>query len=146
MSVRQRLLQSVDNLTEDYKDSADDDDSDDNANADLTQVADADELLCKRKFKQLTKDMHEYYRSHTTSDFRVGIGTFCAAKYVREERWCRVRVTSVDADNVGVLYIDNGKTGTADVSSVRSHYRRSLLHCRFKQWHVDSMELSTLIA
>ena len=109
--IRQRLLDSVDNYTEDSEE-VEDDSSDDDANTDLTQVADAGELQPKGKLKQVTKDIHEYYTSHTTSDFRVGVGTFCAAKYVREEReenWCRVVITSTDADDVGVFYIDNGK-------------------------------------
>ena len=90
VSVRQRLLDSVDNLTEDSED-AEDDDSDGNANTDLIQIADECELLRKGKVKQLTKDTHEYYTCHTTSDFRVDVDTFCTDKYVREESWCHVR-------------------------------------------------------
>ena len=66
VSARQRLLDSVDSLTEDSEE-AEDNESDDTANIDLTRVADAGEMLRKGKFKQLTKDMHEYY-----TDFRVG--------------------------------------------------------------------------
>ena len=62
VSARQRLL----DLTEDSEE-AEDDESDDTANIDLTRVADAGEMLRKGKFKQLTKDMHEYF-----TDFRVG--------------------------------------------------------------------------
>ncbi|KAI0229370.1 hypothetical protein LSAT2_020226, partial [Lamellibrachia satsuma] len=76
--VRQHLIHSVGNLTGDSEET-DDDASDDNANTDLLQVVDAGELLRKGKFKQLTNDMHKYYTSHTTPDFRVGVGTFCAA-------------------------------------------------------------------
>ena len=72
VSVRQRLLNSGDNLTDDSE-GAEDDESDDTTSSDLIQVADAGELLCKSKFKQLTKDMHKYYTSDMTSDFRVGV-------------------------------------------------------------------------
>ena len=58
--------------------------------------------------------MHEYYTHHTTSDYRVGVGTFCAAKSVREESWCHVRVTSVHQDDV------DGNIETHDVSGVQS--------------------------
>ena len=84
------ILFSLGSLTENSED-AEDDDSDDNVNTDLTQVADAGELLRKGKVKQLTKDTHEYYTSHATSDFRVDVDMFRAAKSVREESWCHVR-------------------------------------------------------
>ena len=62
--------------------------------------------------------MHEYYTSHTTSDYRVGVGvgvgTFCAAKSVREESWCRIRITSVDENDASC------NTETDDISSVQS--------------------------
>ena len=74
VSVHQRLHDSVDNLTEDSEE-AEDDESDDTTNNDLTQIADAGELLWKSKFKQLTKDMHEYYTSDMTSNFCVGVGS-----------------------------------------------------------------------
>ena len=103
MSACHRLLSSVDNLTYNSGE-AEDNDRDYNGNTDLTQVADACELLHK--------------------GYRVGVGTFCAAKFVREESWCRVRITSVDADGVDVFYIDNDKTGTADVSNVQSLHKK----------------------
>ena len=113
VSVRQRLLDSVNNLPEDSEE-AEDNESDDTVITDLTQVADACELLRKDKLKLLTKDMYEYYTSHTTSDYRVGVDTFCAAKFVKEESWCRGRITSIDEDDV------DGNSETDDVSSVQS--------------------------
>ena len=50
MSVRQRMLNLVNNLAED----SEDDDSDDTSITDLTQVADADGLLHKGKLKVKT--------------------------------------------------------------------------------------------
>ena len=44
MSVRRCLLYSVDNLAE-FSEETDDDESNDTATTELTQVADADELL-----------------------------------------------------------------------------------------------------
>ena len=69
---------------------------------------------CPKQLKLLTKDLHEYYTYDTTSDYRVGVGTFCAAKSVKEENWCRVHITSVDEDDVD----DNIESD--DVSNVQS--------------------------
>ncbi|KAI0238179.1 hypothetical protein LSAT2_011181 [Lamellibrachia satsuma] len=110
---RRHTIPLLDNLTEESEE-ADDDQSDDTAITDLTQVPYADELLCKGKLKLLTKDMHEYYTSHATSDYRVAVGTFWAAKSVREDSLCRVYITRVDEDDV------DGNIETDDVSSEQS--------------------------
>ena len=67
--------------------------------------------------------MHEYYTSHMTIKYHVGIGTLWAVKSVREESWCHVCITSVDEDDV------DGNINTDDVSSVQSYQKKfAILH------------------
>ena len=81
MSVRQCLLCLIDNLTE-YSEKTEDDESNDTAITALTQVADAGGLLRKGTLKLLTKDMHEYYISHTTSQVQVDLMEYVDRMYI----------------------------------------------------------------
>ena len=143
LSVRQRLLDSIEVSTEDSfctaENSAEEEDKSDDAAA---LVADAVELPRQGKFEvymshvkspsefwvqqrssetllsELSEEMYEYYASRAKSDIRVEVGAFCAVKSVEEERWCRGRVTGIDGDNIDVFYVDHGNADTIDASSV----------------------------
>ena len=150
VSVRQRLLDSVENSTEDSfctaENSEEEDDDDDVVSGDVSDVAlvlDACELPYQGKFevcvshvkspgefwvqkrgseaklKQLSGSMQDGYATRpVAADFTVDVGCVCAVRSVEEESWCRARVTSVDADNVDVVYVDYGNSETVDRSNV----------------------------
>ena len=143
LSVRQRLLDSVEVSTEDSfctaENSAEEEEESDDA---VALVVDAVTLPPQGKFEvymshvkspsafwvqkrssetlltELSEEMHEYYESRSKSDIRVEVGAFCTVKCVEEEKWCRGRVTGVDANNVDVFYVDHGNADTVDASSV----------------------------
>ena len=149
LSVRQRLLDSVENSTEDSFCTADN--SAEESDDDAAQVADAIKLPRQGKFEvymshvkspsefwvqqrssetllsELSEEMHEYYASRSKSDTGVEVGAFCAVKCVEEEKWCRGRVTGVDGDNVEVFYVDHGNADTIDASSVLSLHKFAAL-------------------
>ena len=147
VSVRQRLLDSVENSTEDSFCTAENSEEEDvdvvNGDAsDVALVLDACELSRQGKFevcvshvmspsefwvqkrgseaklKELSDSMQEGYAARPMADFTVEVGCVCAVRSVEEESWCRARVTSIDADNVDVVYVDYGNIETVDRSNV----------------------------